>query len=118
MKSGHTVLASGASCGHCGVSLIGKIKDEYAHIKPGTEAFGQLLHDSKNFKLFGCFTCGTESPNLADLTRVTPELKCKRLLARKDELERNIPFYEAMIPKMKEELKDIEKRLKEVLNES
>ena len=59
--------------------------------------------------------CGTESTSLTELTAVTPELALKRTLQRKADLERSIPFYEEAIPKMKEELTEIEKRLPELM---
>ncbi|MBA7675893.1 hypothetical protein ES703_84132 [subsurface metagenome] len=111
MNSG---FSAPGTCGRCGYGLTGKVKDEIT-VKPGKPGWAEILRDHKNFKLFGCMDCGTESPHLEDLTAVTPELALKRALQRKAELERSIPFYEGAISKMKEELPNIEKRLPELM---
>lgn len=112
MRSG---FPAPGTCGRCGHVLIGKVKEDEVSVKPGQPGWAEILRDPKNFKLFGCSYCGTESPNLADLTALTPELELKQLLTRKVELERSIPFYEEAIPKMKEKLADIEKRLPKLM---
>ncbi len=111
MRSG---FGAPGTCGRCGHSLTGKVKEDEVSMKPGQPGWTEILRDPKNFKLFGCIFCGTESPNLEDLTRVTPELALKRVLEHKAQLERAIPLYEEAIPKWKEELADIEKRLPEL----
>lgn len=110
MRSG---FSAPGICGRCGHSLTGKVKDSIT-IKPGQKGWAEILRDPKNFKLFGCIDCGTESPNLADLTALTPELELKWALRRKSELEKSIPWYEENIPKMKAELANIESKLPEL----
>jgi hypothetical protein len=73
-----------------------------------------MLRDPKNFKLFGCMSCGTESTNLTDLTIKTPELELKQALMRKADLERSTPWYEEWVIKRKEELAKIEQKLPEL----
>jgi len=113
MRSG---FSAPGVCGRCGHGLSGKVKNSILDgpIKPGQKGWAEILHDPKNFKLFGCLDCGTESTNLADLTALTPELELKLALQRKVELERSIPFYEEAIPKMKTELANIESKLPEL----
>lgn len=111
MRSG---FVAPGTCGRCGHALFGKVKEDEVSVKPGQPGWAEILRDPKNFKLFGCSYCGTESPNLEDLTRVTPELALKRALYRKADLERSIPWYKEAITKMEEELADIQKRLPEL----
>ena len=112
MNSGFTAPGM---CGRCGHGLIGKVKNSIRDSlpKPGQKGFEEILRDPNNFKLFGCFNCGTESTNLADLTAVTPEFELRRALRRKAELEASILWYEGAIPLMKKELGNIEKGLPE-----
>lgn len=100
-------------CGRCGHGLTGKVKDDIT-VKPGTKAWGDMLRDPNNFKLFGCMDCGTESTNLTDLTTLTPELELKWALERQKDLEWSIPWYEGEIAKRKDELAKINLKLPEL----
>lgn len=111
MKSG---FPAPGFCGRCGRSLIGKVKADEVGVKPGQKGWAKILDDPKNFKLFGCSNCGTESTHLEDLTALIPQLELELALQRKAMLEKYIPFYKKAIPKMKEELTNIEGKLPEL----
>ena len=116
MKSGFGVI--GFRCGRCGHTVTGKLKDEFNHQfgRVSTERWGDILCNPDSFRLFGCLDCGTESPNLTDITAITPELELKQALQRKAYLERGIAQYEEAIPKWKEELAALEPRLPELMS--
>lgn len=116
MMSGFGVI--GFRCGRCGHTLTGKLKPEFdgQFRKVGAERWGDILRNPDSFRLFGCLDCGAESPNLADITAITPELELKQVLQRKASLERGIAQYEEAIPKWKEDLAALELRLPELMS--